>query len=91
MPKSSFVFVSGCFAPRFLCPLWFLGECGDYVFPDRKLFWDPDRFAHQGLQVKCVSKYCKLILRNGYGLGGVGMRGSTGGRKQGFPRNGSRE
>jgi hypothetical protein len=42
--------------------------CG---FPGNKFFLDPDKCGHQGFQVKCVSMYWEMPLRNG-GLGGVG-------------------
>lgn len=41
--------------------------CG---FPCRELFWGSDWCIYWGFQVKCVSRYWGLILRNGYGLGG---------------------
>lgn len=39
------------------------------MLPGRKLFWDPDRCCHLGLQVKSVSRYWELTRRNGNRLG----------------------
>lgn len=49
----------------FCCPLYFLRKWGSCVLSGRKVTWDPNRFGHWGLCVKCVPRYWELILRNG--------------------------
>lgn len=56
-----------CSIPSFLVPLWFLGSvvlcvaCG-------KILWDPDRYGHWWIHVKCVScmKTLDLKMEMGY-------------------------
>lgn len=48
----------------FCCPLSFLREHGGCVFPAREFFWDPEKCDNWRLQVKCISRHWKLILKN---------------------------
>lgn len=55
--------------------LCFLGECGACVLPVKKFCYDPDTCDQYMFQVKYVSKFLELTLRNGDGLGGRGREG----------------
>lgn len=62
--------LDGCFVPRFLLPLCFLGGCGGCVLAGRESYvWDLDRCGQLGFWVKCVSSCWELTLRNEDGLG----------------------
>lgn len=59
--------------------MFFLGDCGGCVLPDRECFGGPAMC----FQVQCISRYWELILRNGGELGVLG-RESTGEKKAGY-------
>lgn len=40
------------------------------MLPGRKFFYDPNKYGPWKFQVKCVSRYRKMTLKNGNGLGG---------------------